>query len=182
MVDTATTEDTGYAIGLDAEQSPYQDVMQCPLLLGNAVDDASTQGEAALFDYIECKVTWNANQIPTLQLTYPEDGKFIKLIQVEKVIVGDINRILTHQKFRINEVLRSDQNIVVNATHIIGEYLVNNPIKGSEPITGANVTASWCIGEILGHLAKPVPELNYDSNVTKVANANIDISNTRGAS
>lgn len=178
MVDTATTEDTGYAIGLDAEQSPYQDVMQCPLLLGNAVDDASTQGEAALFDYIECKVTWNANQIPTLQLTYPEDGKFIKLIQVEKVIVGDINRILTHQKFRINEVLRSDQNIVVNATHIIGEYLVNNPIKGSEPITGANVTASWCIGEILGHLAKPVPELNYDSNVTKVANANIDISNT----
>ena len=178
MADTATTEDTGYAIGLDAEQSPYQDVMQCPLLLGNAVDDASTQGEAALFDYIECKVTWNANQIPTLQLTYPEDGKFIKLIQVEKVIVGDINRILTHQKFRINEVLRSDQNIVVNATHIIGEYLVNNPIKGSEPITGANVTASWCIGEILGHLAKPVPELNYDSNVTKVANANIDISST----
>ena len=168
MVDTATTEDTGYAIGLDAEQSPYQDVMQCPLLLGNAVDDASTQGEAALFDYIECKATWNANQIPTLQLTYPEDGKFIKLIQVEKVIVGDINRILTHQKFRINEVLRSDQNIVVNATHI----------KGSEPITGANVTASWCIGEILGHLAKPVPELNYDSNMTKVANANIDISNT----
>lgn len=178
MTDTTVTEDTGYAVGLDAEQSPYQDVMQCPLLLGNAVDDASTQGEAALFDYIECKVTWNANQIPTLQLTYPEDGKFIKLIQVEKVIVGDINRILTHQKFRINEVLRSDQNIVVNATHIVGEYLVNNPIKGSEPITGANVTASWCIGEILGHLAKPVPELNYDSNVTKVANANIDISNT----
>lgn len=178
MVDTATTEDTGYAIGLDAEQSPYQDVMQCPILMANAVDDASTQGEAALFDYTECKTTWNANQIPTLQLTYPENGKFIKLIQVEKVIVGDINRILTHQKFRINEVLRSDQNIVVNATHIVGEYLVNNPIKGSEPITGANVTASWCIGEILGHLAKPVPELNYDSNVTKVANANIDISNT----
>lgn len=178
MADTATTEDTGYAIGLDAEQSPYQDVMQCPILMANAVDDASTQGEAALFDYSECKTTWNANQIPTLQLTYPEDGKFIKLIQVEKVIVGDINRILTHQKFRINEVLRSDQNIVVNATHIVGEYLVNNPIKGSEPITGANVTASWCIGEILGHLAKPVPELNYDSNVTKVANANIDISNT----
>lgn len=178
MADTATTEDTGYAIGLDAEQSPYQDVMQCPILMANAVDDASTQGEAALFDYSECKTTWNANQIPTLQLTYPEDGKFIKLIQVEKVIVGDINRILTHQKFRINEVLRSDQNIVVNATHIVGEYLVNNPIKGSEPITGANVTASWCIGEILGHLAKPVPELNYDSNVTKVANANIDISST----
>ena len=178
MVDTATTEDTGYAIGLDAEQSPYQDVMQCPILMANAVDDASTQGEAALFDYTECKTTWNANQIPTLQLTYPEDGKFIKLIQVEKIIVGDLNRILTHQKFRINEVLRSDQNIVVNATHIVGEYLVNNPIKGSEPITGANVTASWCIGEILGHLAKPVPELNYDSNVTKVANANIDISST----
>lgn len=178
MADTATTEDTGYAIGLDAEQSPYQDVMQCPILMANAVDDASTQGEAALFDYTECKTTWNANQIPTLQLTYPEDGKFIKLIQVEKIIVGDLNRILTHQKFRINEVLRSDQNIVVNATHIVGEYLVNNPIKGSEPITGANVTASWCIGEILGHLAKPVPELNYDSNVTKVANANIDISST----
>ena len=178
MVDTATTEDTGYAIGLDAEESPYQDVMQCPILMANAVDDASTQGEAALFDYTECKTTWNANQIPTLQLTYPEDGKFIKLIQVEKIIVGDLNRILTHQKFRINEVLRSDQNIVVNATHIVGEYLVNNPIKGSEPITGANVTASWCIGEILGHLAKPVPELNYDSNVTKVANANIDISST----
>ena len=173
-----TTTDTGYDIGLDVEQSPYQDVMQCPLLLANAVDDARTQGEAALFDYIECKVTWNANQIPTLQLTYPRNGKFIRLIQVEKVIVGDINRFLTHQKFRINEILRSDQNIVVNATHIIGEYLVNNPIKGSEPITAANVTASWCIGEILGHLAKPVPELNYDSDVTKVANANIDISNT----
>lgn len=181
MADTATTtttEDTGYSVGLDVDESPYQDIMQCPLLMDNAVDDAATQGEASLFDFKEAKVTWIANQVPTLQMTYPRNGKFIKLIQVEKILVGDVNRIITHQKFRINEVLRSDQDIVVNATHIIGEYLVNNPIKGSQPITGANVTASWCIGEILGHLAKPVPEINYDSDVTKVANANIDISNT----
>lgn len=181
MADTATTtttEDTGYSVGLDVDESPYQDIMQCPLLMDNAVDDAATQGEASLFDFKEAKTTWVANQVPTLQMTYPRNGKFIKLIQVEKILVGDVNRIITHQKFRINEVLRSDQDIVVNATHIIGEYLVNNPIKGSQPITGANVTASWCIGEILGHLAKPVPEINYDSDVTKVANANIDISNT----
>lgn len=174
----ADTTDTGYDVGLDVDQSPYQDIMQCPLLMTNAVDDASTQGEASLFDYKEAKTTWVANQVPTIQVTYPRDGKFIKLIQPEKVIVGDVNRLLTHQKFRINEVLRSDQDIIINGTHIIGEYLINNPIKGSEPITAANVTASWCIGQILGHLAKSVPELNYDSDVKKVANANIDITNT----
>lgn len=175
MTDTA---DTGYDTGLDVEQSPYQDIMDCPLLMENAVDDASTQGEASLFDYKEAKITWLAKQVPTIQVTYPREGKFVKLIQPEKVIVGDVNRLLTHQKFRINDVLRSDQDIVINGTHIIGEYLINNPIKGSEPITAANVTASWCIGQILGHLAKPVPELNYDSDVSKVANANIDISST----
>ena len=108
MADTATTtttEDTGYSVGLDVDESPYQDIMQCPLLMDNAVDDAATQGEASLFDFKEAKTTWVANQVPTLQMTYTRNGKFIKLIQVEKILVGDVNRIITHQKFRIMKSL-----------------------------------------------------------------------------
>lgn len=174
---TATVDDTGYDVGLDRDVSDYQDVLDAPILLDNAVDDDRTQGSCVLFDYKECKVSWNSNQVPTLQLIYPGSGKFVSKLQAEKVILGDINRILTHQKFRITDVVNTDQDITVNATHIIGEYLAKNPIKG-ENITAANVSASYLLGQILGHLAKEVPEINYDSDVSKVVNVNIDTSST----
>ena len=178
MADTTTTiDDTGYDVGLDRDASDYQDVLDAPILLDNAVDDDRTQGSCVLFDYKECKVSWNSNQVPTLQLIYPGSGKFVSKLQAEKVILGDINRILTHQKFRITDVVNTDQDITVNATHIIGEYLAKNPIKG-ENITAANVSASYLLGQILGHLAKEVPEINYDSDVSKVVNVNIDTSST----
>lgn len=174
---TATVDDTGYDTGLDRDASDYQDVLDAPILLDNAVDDDRTQGVCVLFDYKECKVSWNSNQVPTLQLIYPSSGKFVSKLQAEKVILGDINRILTHQKFRITDVVNTDQDVTVNATHIIGEYLAKNPIKG-ENITAANVSASYLLGQILGHLAKEVPEINYDSDVSKVVNVNIDTSST----
>ena len=174
---TATVDDTGYDTGLDRDTSDYQDVLDAPILLDNAVDDDRTQGVCVLFDYKECKVSWNSNQVPTLQLIYPSSGKFVSKLQAEKVILGDINRILTHQKFRITDVVNTDQDVTVNATHILGEYLAKNPIKG-ENITAANVSASYLLGQILGHLAKEVPEINYDSDVSKVVNVNIDTSST----
>ena len=174
---TATVDDTGYDTGLDRDASDYQDVLDAPILLDNAVDDDRTQGVCVLFDYKECKVSWNSNQVPTLQLIYPSSGKFVSKLQAEKVILGDINRILTHQKFRITDVVNTDQDVTVNATHILGEYLAKNPIKG-ENITAANVSASYLLGQILGHLAKEVPEINYDSDVSKVVNVNIDTSST----
>ena len=178
MADTiATVDDTGYDTGLDRDASDYQDVLDAPILLDNAVDDDRTQGVCVLFDYKECKVSWNSNQVPTLQLIYPSSGKFVSKLQAEKVILGDINRILTHQKFRITDVVNTDQDVTVNATHILGEYLAKNPIKG-ENITAANVSASYLLGQILGHLAKEVPEINYDSDVSKVVNVNIDTSST----
>ena len=94
---TATVDDTGYDVGLDRDASDYQDVLDAPILLDNAVDDDRTQGSCVLFDYKECKVSWNSNQVPTLQLIYPGSGKFVSKLQAEKVILGDINRILTHQ-------------------------------------------------------------------------------------
>lgn len=181
MVDTATT-DTGYSTGNVVEQSQYQDVMQYPMLQENAVDDASTNGLAMLSDYKSCKVTWLANQIPTLQLIYPRNGKFVKLLKTQRIVVGDVNRILTHQKFRIIEVLHDQDQITVNANHIIGEYLIHNPVKGTNlpklnSISQANATASWTLGMILNNLVYQVPELNFESDVQDVRNVNIDVSN-----
>lgn len=182
MVDTATT-DTGYSTGNVVEQSQYQDVMQYPMLQENAVDDARTNGLAMLSDYKSCKVTWLANQIPTLQLIYPRNGKFVDLLKTQRIVVGDINRILTHQKFRIIEVLHDQDQIIVNANHIIGEYLIHNPVKGSKlpklnSISQPNATASWTLGMILNNLVYQVPELNFESDVEDVRNVNIDVSNT----
>lgn len=183
MSEVPVEVDDGYSIGTYVEESEYQDVMQAPIIQENAVDDSSTNGICVLFDYKTCKITWLGNQVPTLQLIYPKDGKFVKELQTQRVIIGDINRTLTHQKFRITEVIPTDQDITVNATHIIGEYLVHNPIKGSnlpktDSISQPNVTASWALGMIINNLVKPIPAINIDSDVMDVKNVNLDTSGT----
>ncbi|MFR4967918.1 MAG: endopeptidase [Lactobacillus kalixensis] len=172
-----TTTDTGYTIGLEVEQSQYQDIMQAPILQENAVDDDATNGLCVLFDYSECLITWNINQVPTMQLTYPRDGRFKDYFKIQRIIIGDINRELTHQKFRITEIHPSDQSIIVNAVHIIGEYLTANPLKGTA-IQGQNQTAAWTIDQILSNTSKEIPELNFDSDVNDVKAVNIDVTST----
>lgn len=173
--------DDGYTVGNEAEQSQYQDVMQCPILAENAVDDASTNGICALFDYKSSKTTWSADQVPTNQTLYPRTGKFIKELKTQKILYADVNRCITHQPFRITDVLTNDTEIVVNSTHIIGEFLANNPIvnpKNGTTIGGANWTAQMCGDAILSSLVKPVPQLNFDSDVSKVANIALDVSSS----
>lgn len=183
MSEVPVEVDDGYTVGDYAEQSEFQDVMQAPIIQENAVDDSSTNGICVLFDYKTCKITWLGNQVPTLQLIYPKDGKFVRELQTQRIIIGDINRSLTHQKFRITEVIPTDQDITVNATHIIGEYLIHNPIRGSnlpktDSISQPNVTASWVLGMIINNLVRPVPSINIDSDVMDVKNVNLDTSST----
>lgn len=169
--------DPGYTTGDEVTQSEYQDVMHAPLLFQNAVDDDATQGVACLWDYTSCAISWNANQVPTLQLNYPLDGEFIDKIQRQMIIIGDVNRNLTHQKFRIIDANLTDTGLVVNATHIIGEFLSNNPLV-IDKIQMPNASAGYAIGQILGNLAKSVPSLNYDSDVTTPVNIDMDVSSS----
>lgn len=178
-----TTDDDGYSIGNEVDVSPYQDVMQAPIIQDNAVDDSSTQGVCVLFDFKSCKTTWLANQIPTTQMVYPKDGKFVKELQTQRILIADVNREITHQKFRITEVIPSDQDIIVNGSHIIGEYLIHNPIKGTNlpkanSISRPDATAQWALGMIINNLVRPVPELNVDSDVPDVKNINLDVSDS----
>lgn len=180
MADTdTTTVDPGYDTGDYREQSVYQDYMQAPIIYENAVDDSRTNGICVLSDFKTCKTTWNADNVPTNQTIYPRHGKFIKEIKPQRVLYADVNGEITHQPFRIADIAWSEDEIVVNSTHIIGEYLANNPLlnpTNGTTIGGANWTAQMCGNAILNSLVRPVPALNFDSDVSKVANVSLDVS------
>lgn len=177
----ADTDNEGYDIGDTSEQSPYQDCMQAPILAENAVDDSTTNGECVLYDFKSSHSTWDGDHAPTNQTIYPVNGKFVKLLKTQKILYADVNRELTHQPFRITDITFSDTEIVINSTHKIAEYLANNPLvnpKNGTTIGGANWTAQMCGDAILNSLVRPVPELNFDSDVKKVANVALDVTDS----
>lgn len=165
-----------YTTGMVQDQSVYQDVMRYPILYKNAVDDDATNGLGALWDYTQWVTTWDANQVPTAQLIYPSKGEFASAIKQGMVIEGDINRDLTHQRFRVDGLQDNGQQITINLTHILGEFLTTPLLI--DTLQMPNVSASWCIGKIFDNLAKDLPELNYDSDVVTPKNIDMDTSSS----
>ncbi|PAK58295.1 hypothetical protein B9K02_12600, partial [Lentilactobacillus kefiri] len=66
-------------------------------------DDFSRPG-LTLNDALTCTVTWNRNEYPTLQLTYPRDGNHMIELQQGHYIMEDMGYKLIHQLFKITHV------------------------------------------------------------------------------
>lgn len=157
------------------DESEYIDYMRFPRLYRYAVDDDATGGITPLPDCISCNVVWNANQFPTLQMTYPIKGIGADLIQREYIIMADMGPNFLHQKFRIHQITRSDKNIIVNAVHIIGD-LVGDPIKAD--INIPSLTPTDLFNTILDNLDQPKPDIRFDSDIDTMADPNMPMADS----
>ena len=151
-------------------ESEYAVFLRYPILYENASQDSDTNGIGALSDTLSCNVVRTRNQFPTLQLTYKRDGIYAKELQNGRIIMSDMGPDLVHQKFRINQVLKSVDNIVVNATHIAGD-IAYNAITDDIQIASASVTDAF--NSIINKLAEPMPDIRFDSDIAAMSGVNM---------
>ena len=151
-------------------ESEYAVFLRYPILYENASQDSDTNGIGALSDTISCNVVRTRNQFPTLQLTYKRDGIYAKELQNGRIIMSDMGPDLVHQKFRINQVLKSVDNIVVNATHIAGD-IAYNAITDDIQIASASVVDAF--NSIINKLAEPMPDIRFDSDIATMSGVNM---------
>lgn len=151
-------------------ESEYAVFLRYPILYENAAQDADGNGLGALSDTISCNVVRSSNQFPTLQLTYKRNGVLSKELQNGRVIMSDLGPDLVHQKFRINQVQKSVDSIVVNATHIAGD-IAYNAITDDIQLANASVTDAF--NSIINKLADPMPDIRFDSDISVMSNVNM---------
>lgn len=151
-------------------ESEYAVFLRYPILYENASQDSDTNGIGALSDTLSCNVVRTRNQFPTLQLTYKRDGIYAKELQNGRIIMSDMGPDLVHQKFRINQVQKSVDNIVVNATHIAGD-IAYNAITDDIQLASASVTDAF--NSIINKLAEPMPDIRFDSDIATMSGVNM---------
>lgn len=151
-------------------ESEYAVFLRYPILYENAAQDADGNGLGALSDTISCNVVRSSNQFPTLQLTYKRNGVLSKELQNGRVIMSDLGPDLVHQKFRINQVQKTVDSIVVNATHIAGD-IAYNAITDDIQLANASVTDAF--NSIINKLADPMPDIRFDSDISVMSNVNM---------
>lgn len=154
-------------------ESSWTVFLRYPILYENAVQDSDTNGLGALSDTYTCQVVRTANQFPTLQLTYKRDGVHATELQEGRIIMEDMGPDLLHQKFRITQVQKSQDNIVVNATHIAGDIAYNTI---TQDIQIPSASADDVFNSIVNNLADPAADIRFDTDVTKMANVNMQMS------
>lgn len=155
------------------EGSEFQDVLRFPIYYDGATDNDETNGRAVLCDCLTANVTMTYNQAPTAQFTYPRNGIAAKIIKPEHIIMTDCDQDTTHQKFRIDEVLKEGDHLTINAHHIIGD------LEGatlSQNIQLVNATAATLMTALLdpSNVTDDLPDIRFDTDVAKVSNVDID--------
>ena len=151
-------------------ESEYAVFLRYPILYENASQDSDTNGIGALSDTLSCNVVRTRNQFPTLQLTYKRDGIYAKALQNGRIIMSDMGPDLVHQKFRINQIQKSVDSIVVNATHIAGD-IAYNAITDDIQLPSASVTDAF--NSIINKLAEPMPDIRFDSDIATMSGVNM---------
>ena len=151
-------------------ENQWTTFLRFPILYESAVQDSDTNGIGALSDTITCQAHRDSNQFPTLQMTYKLDGIHAKDLKEGRIIMADEGPDFFHQKFRINQVTRTDQNITVNATHIAGD-LAYNTIK--QDIQVPNATPESLFNLIINNLSDPKSDIRFDTDVNSMANVNM---------
>lgn len=153
-------------------ESEFSYFLRYPILYENAASDSDTNGIGALSDTISCNVVRTRNQFPTLQLTYKRGGVHSKDLDNGRIIMTDLGPDLLHQKFRINQVSKSIDSIVVNATHIAGDIAYNTI---TENIQLPNASATDLFNTIVNKLADPMPAIRFDTDIASLSNVNMQM-------
>lgn len=154
-------------------ESEYSVLLRFPILYENAASDYDTNGLGALSDALTCVVNRTFNQFPTLQMTYKRNGIHAKDLQEGHIIMTDIGPDLIHQKFRINQIQKSTDNLIVNATHIAGDIAYNTI---TQDLQLPNASANDVFNTLINSLADPMPDIRFDTDVTTMSNVNMPMS------
>ena len=154
-------------------ESEYSVLLRFPILYENAASDYDTNGLGALSDALTCIVNRTFNQFPTLQMTYKRNGIHAKDLQEGHIIMTDIGPDLIHQKFRINQIQKSTDNLIVNATHIAGDIAYNTI---TQDLQLPNASANDVFNTLINSLADPMPDIRFDTDVTTMSNINMPMS------
>lgn len=154
-------------------ESQFAVFLRYPILFESAAQDSDTNGIGALSDTISCNVVRTRNQFPTLQLTYKRGGIHSKELRNGRIVMADMGPDFVHQKFRINQVQKTMDSIIVNATHIAGD-IAYNTITGD--IQMPNASAEDVFNSIVNKLADPMPDIRFDTDVPTITNVNMQMS------
>lgn len=148
--------------------------LRYPILFENVADDAHSNGIGALADCLSCQVTQTANTIPTLAMTYKVDGVHAKDIAEGEVIMADASPSLLRQKFRIEEITRSNENITIQAIHIASDF-TNRVITSDISLPNAN--ASQCFAALQQALPglESIPGVEFTTDIADLANINFTV-------
>ena len=154
----------------------YNDLLDCPRLFKSINDDFTTPG-IPLRDALTCQVTWNANQFPILQMTYPRDGVHMSEIEENRYILADVNRKFVHQIFKITHTQNVLDNVVVDAEHIAATL---NDATVPSDIQFASGSAQDLMNQVLNTM-QPPKGFNFDSEVSSIQNVNVQGGQQAGA-
>ena len=154
-----------------------------PRLYESSETDPNTEGLGALQDLLSVSITRNYNEIPTLSLTYPVDGRLSKVIEQGMIIVADMGSkdFEKNQKFRIVDISDEIDSMTITANHIWAD-LSSIPLK--QNVGAANATPKFAFNLLKDALAWPMPEISLKSDIYTVANVNwnlTDIDNANAA-
>lgn len=154
----------------------YDQLLDFPHLYKSINDDFTRPG-ITLKDALTCTVTWNRNEYPTLQMTYPRDGSHMIDIQENSYIMEDCGYKFPHQLFKITHVTQELDQVVVSGEHIAATL---NDCTVSDPIQFANATAQDLMNQVLNTM-QPQKDFTFDSKVSKVSNVNVEGGQQAGA-
>lgn len=154
----------------------YDELLDFPHLYNSVNDDIFRPG-ITLKDALTCPVTWNRNEYPTLQMTYPCNGSHMIEIQQNRWIMQDCGFKFPHQLFKITHVTQELDQVVVSGEHIAA---VLNDCTVSGPIQFANASAQDLMNQVLNTM-QPQKDFTFDSKVSKVSNVNVEGGQQAGA-
>ena len=140
-----------------------------PRLYNSSTEDPNTEGLGSLKDLLSVSITRNYNQIPTLTITYPNNGSLSKTIAKDMIIVADIGAKDTekNQKFRISDVSKGLGAITITANHIWAD-LSSIPLR--KDVMLANATPEFAFNAIKNALAWQIPEISFYTDINTVGN------------
>ncbi|WP_158593057.1 phage tail spike protein [Lactobacillus sp. ESL0230] len=147
----------------------YDYLLDYPHWYSSVTSDLTTPG-LTLSDAVSCQVTWNYNQFPTLQLTYPKDGVHAKKLAENTYILADINYKFVHQLFKIVHIQKEFDQLVIDANHISATL---NDATVPDAIQFNSASAQDLMNQIINSML-PQKEFNFDSDVTTISNINIE--------
>lgn len=147
----------------------YNYLLDYPHWYQSVNSDFTTPG-LTLRDATSCKVSWNYNQFPTLQMMYPKNGLHANSLKENTYILTDTNYKFVHQLFKIVHTQEEGTQVVIDANHIASTL---NDATVSDTIQIVSGSAQDLMNQVLNTML-PAKSFTFDSDVLSVSNINIE--------